>query len=155
MPRTFIYFQRPNIPRFRANNLQGRDLRAFVTEFSSLNRSISANGGDVNYFIIGSLSLSLSLLNYTSVEKKCINVQFVQTQYSDILKYDKIHIFLSILKARRKKSKKRANERRRISPFKSSIFRSYCGSIPSRHGFRLNIQSFALAVSLVPRFFPF
>lgn len=66
VPRTFIYFQRPNILRFRANNLRRRDLWAFVTEFSSLNRSISANGADVNYFIIGSLSVR----NYTSVEKK-------------------------------------------------------------------------------------
>lgn len=50
--------------RFRANNLRRRDLRSSVTEFSSLNRSIPANGGDVNYFIIGwaiSLALSLSL----------------------------------------------------------------------------------------------
>lgn len=74
VPRTFIYFQRPNILRFRANNLRRRDLWAFVTEFSSLNRSIFANGADVNYFIIGSLSAKLYFCR-----KKCINARNVPT----------------------------------------------------------------------------
>lgn len=64
--------------RFRANNLRRRDLRSSVTEFSSLNRSIPANGGDVNYFIIGwaiSLALSLSLCDYFSIGKIYINAR--------------------------------------------------------------------------------